>query len=73
MVARVSFHNSSGCYDYLCGKGLSVGGYVAVPTGNHLSVAKVERVGRSSKAATKWVIQKVDMGAHKLRMRLLED
>lgn len=73
MVVRVSFHNSSGHYDYLCGKGLSVGDYVVVPTGNHLSVAKVERVGKSSSSATKWVVQKVDMEAYKLRMSLLED
>ena len=73
MVVRVSFHNSSGCYDYLCGKGLSVGDYVVVPTGNHLSVAKVERVGKSSKSATKWVVQRVDIEAYKLRMSLLED
>ena len=51
---------------------LSVGDYVVVPTGDHFGVGKVERVGKSSSKATKWVVQKVDLETYKFRMSLLE-
>lgn len=72
MVVRVSFRNCPKCYDYHCDMRLSVGDYVVVPTGDHFGVGKVERVGKSSSRATKWVVQKVDLDAYKFRMSLLE-
>lgn len=72
MVVRVRFRNCPKCYDYRCDMRLSVGDYVVVPTGDHFGVGKVERVGKSSSRATKWVVQKVDLETYKFRMSLLE-
>ena len=72
MVVRVSFRNCPKCYDYHSEMRSSVGDYVVVPTGDHFGVGKVERVGKSSSRATKWVVQKVDLETYKFRMSLLE-
>ena len=59
-------------YDYYSDLDMEVGDYVVVPTGDHFGVGKVERVGKSSSRATKWVVQKVDLETYKFRMSLLE-
>lgn len=69
MVVRVMFYDSSREYDYLTDIRLAVGDYVVVPTGKRMGIARVNRVGRSSSRAVKWVIQKIDLAGYEERMR----
>lgn len=73
MIVQISFKgNLVKVYDYLTDLDLQVGEPVVVPTGSGYSVGKVERILASSKKATAWVVQRVDVAGHKERTRQRE-
>ena len=55
-------------YDFFTDLELKVGDVVVVDTQNGLQVAEVVDVDVDSSKATKWVVDKVDMEAHKARI-----
>lgn len=73
---KVRFSGSTG-YAYLCDiPGVAVGDHVVVDTpSNGLTIAKVAQVGDtvdSVAKANKWVVDKVDVSAHKARLARIE-
>ena len=63
-----SYNNKS--YDFLCDiDDIEIGDYVVTDSANGLSVAKVQEIndGVSSKA-TKFIVQKIDMEKHNIRL-----
>jgi len=74
---KVKFGNTMSSYAYLCDiPGIAVGDHVVVDSpSNGLTVVKVVQIGDTVEnvtKATKWIVDKVDVSAHKARLARIE-
>lgn len=68
-IAVVRFEGNTKQYDFKTDiEGLDAGDKVVVDTSIGFSIAKVHSIKDVSKAATKWVVQKVDLAGHQVRL-----